>query len=269
MTAGVQGFPEAIWRPSPNFGYGSKPWNYGRVGRPEPIRQVIIHTGEIPTASRLINSLSKTTRVDSRGNRVFTSAHYVVDDNAVYQLVDDRNVAWHGGSPNVYSIGIEVVGYHDDPDTWSPEKVEQLGRLVGWLSSVYDIPLVYVGGALGVSDYSIPYSSYVAHGAYSASREDPGPYFDFGPVRQVALSYMDQTDGGEMMAGLIPGYMPQPSRYGPPGYDWEASEDADPPDEVVSNPSGGGNAPGTLTAGPPGGALALLALVAVALWFNR
>ena len=266
----VQGFPGAVWTPSPNFGYGSRPWNYGRVGRPEPIRQVIIHTGEIPTAARLINSLSKTTRVDDEGNRVFTSAHYVVDDDAVYQLVDDRNVAWHGGSPNAYSIGIEIVGYHDDPATWSPEKIEQLGQLVGWLATVYDIPLVYVGGELGIPDYSIPYSSFVAHGAYSASREDPGPYFDFGPVRQVALTYMDQTDGGEMMAGLDSGFLQQPARYGPPGYDWSAGEEETPPAEVVSNPAGGGTAPGTLTAGPPGGAIALLVVGAgLVLWANR
>lgn len=88
---------QIIWKPSPNYSgnMGSKSvivchWWDKKEKRPSL-------SG---TVSWLCNPAAK------------VSAHYVVSDRTVYQLVAEDKVAWHAMSANSFSIGIEV-----DPNT--------------------------------------------------------------------------------------------------------------------------------------------------------
>ena len=166
-------YPRAVWHGSPNF----------RAGRRDIINKVVLHTTEGGEAS------SVSTLTDgNRASRV--SAHYLVlPSGRVLQLVADENEAWHARDLNRESIGIEVVGWADRPATWSPEVVESLGNLVGWLSKTYRLPLRYRD--LGEPDSG---QAFVAHGAIDPSRRyDPGEWFPWSSVKAQAESY---SDGG-------------------------------------------------------------------------
>lgn len=82
--------------PSPNFAAG--------VGR--TIDTIVLHN----TAGTLAPSLQRLQDPNAQ-----VSAHYAVDRGGeVYQLVDEKNVAWHAGNRdvNARSIGIEIVAYN-------------------------------------------------------------------------------------------------------------------------------------------------------------
>ena len=251
----VQGFPEARWHPSPVYGHGSRPWNWQNIGRSgsSDIRQVIAHTAESGSAQSALNSLSNVPL-----DRGLDSAHYLVADDVVYQLVDDRNQAWHGGNANPYSIGIETVGRADDPSTWTPGVIRNWGRLAGWLSWAYQIPLVYIDGALGQPAAPIPDRAFIAHGALSSTRYDPGVYFPWGEIRQAAVQYLDTTEPALLQAGLDPN--PQVQAELQPHPQWEG----DVADEPPAAESRQAKVPG-------GGPVIALLLVAagLALWVSR
>lgn len=94
--------PEIIWRPSPNYS--------GNMG---PKRELILHwwgdPADRPTFTGTVNYLCNP-QPNNPDRRV--SAHYVVSDTKIAQLVDERNVAWHARQANDWTIGIEV-----DPNT--------------------------------------------------------------------------------------------------------------------------------------------------------
>lgn len=78
---------------------------------------VVLHYTDVPTIQEALKILTDSNR-ESR-----VSSHYVIDeDGTIYQLVDDKNRAWHAGisslrgeeNVNNFSIGIELQngGYH-------------------------------------------------------------------------------------------------------------------------------------------------------------
>jgi len=59
--------------------------------------------------SRYFETLAKQDEFDNEAD-VYASAHYVIDDNIIIQMMPDREVAYHAGSTwwNRNSIGIEI-----------------------------------------------------------------------------------------------------------------------------------------------------------------
>jgi len=101
----------------------------------------------------------------------------------IYQLVRDDDTAWTVGAANPWTINIEVVGFSDNPGTWSPTVIDALGALTGWISSTFAIPLVYRASpsAAALS------RGFVAHGALQpADRYDPGPFFPWEEIKEIA-----------------------------------------------------------------------------------
>jgi len=73
-----------------------------------------------------------------------TSAHYVISRTGrIYQLVRLNDIAWHAGNRrvNAHSIGIEHVGFSDDPRGFTAAEYRASARLVAWLSLRYRIPV--------------------------------------------------------------------------------------------------------------------------------
>lgn len=110
---------------------------------------IVLHTTEAPAKSSL-NKLSE------RGE-----AHYCVTERGiVYRIVDRNREAFHAGRSmwrakedcDEYSIGIEVVGYHDK--SMPLVQINALKELVRRLKSSY-----------GISDANVVCHSHVAYGA--------------------------------------------------------------------------------------------------------
>ncbi len=96
---------------------------------------IILHTTEAPAKSAL-------SKLSERGE-----IHYVVDtDGRVYRIIDHRRVAFHCGRSmwdgrtrvDDFSVGIEVVGYHNKPIT--TKQTINLAALIGEIQSIYKIP---------------------------------------------------------------------------------------------------------------------------------
>ncbi len=78
------------------------------------------------------------------------SASYFVDPKEIWQVVDDKNAAWHVGATryfnscrNTNSIGIEMCCKKDSKGKWyfEPETVENTLDLAAMLMLKYNIPI--------------------------------------------------------------------------------------------------------------------------------
>lgn len=74
------------------------------------------------------------------------SAHYTVDSDSVVQSVQEKDVAWHAGPANGYSIGIEHAGFAKQSaaewgDEYSQAMLARSAELVADICRRYDIPV--------------------------------------------------------------------------------------------------------------------------------
>jgi len=105
------------------------------------------------------------------------SVHFMVDqDGNVFQYVDTDDTAYHARDHNRFSVGIEHVGWADDPATWTPAMVEASAKLAAWINEKH--PLVELDA-----------DHVVAHGSFQADRTDPGPYFPWAEYLSRARAY--------------------------------------------------------------------------------
>ena len=123
----------------------------------------------------------------NNNNAAEVAPHYLVGPSGeVVQFVDLDDAAVHARYYNSRSIGIEVAGWEQDPDTWSVETIESLKQLVLYLSSRFQIPLSQPPGDANTAEKCLldgvgivghhqiqPSPCYTG----SAARSDPGIYF--------------------------------------------------------------------------------------------
>lgn len=115
--------------------------NYGYIRKANTIKYIVIHyTGNAKdTAKGNANYFAN--------NVVGNGAHYFVDNDCVYQTVDDNIIAWHCQSPgmalkcacrNANSIGVEMCcsGNYDV----SEKTVANTIKVVKYLMNKYNIP---------------------------------------------------------------------------------------------------------------------------------
>jgi len=79
------------------------------------------------------------------------SAHYFVDENNVYQSIEDKNIAWHCGASKYYhsqcrnynSIGVELCSYINSKGKYDfkPKTVENAAWVTKILMNKYKVPL--------------------------------------------------------------------------------------------------------------------------------
>jgi len=113
--------------------------NYSKFNRTRPIRPstkyIILHTTEGAESG----SLNKVRRYGEAN-------YFVCQSGLVYRIIDKNRIAKHTGRSmwdgqntiDNYSIGIEIVGYHNKDIT--DAQYEALKELLRQLQSVYDIP---------------------------------------------------------------------------------------------------------------------------------
>ncbi|HET6295623.1 MAG TPA: peptidoglycan recognition family protein [Kribbella sp.] len=93
-------YPGAIWNPAISSNY--------RVGRTAAISTIVIHVTQGSYAGTISWFKNASAKV---------SAHYVIrsSDGQVTQMVAEKDTAWHVGTANPYTIGLEHEGFVDQP----------------------------------------------------------------------------------------------------------------------------------------------------------
>lgn len=114
-----------------------------------------------------------------------TSIHYNVDADSVVQSVHEKDIAWHAGPVNDFSIGVEHAGYarqteKEWQDPYSIAMLEQSAKLVADICLRWTIPVLKLGaislssglrsGICGHSDVTFGLEQGRGH-------TDPGPFF--------------------------------------------------------------------------------------------
>ncbi len=165
-------YPPAIWDPAPSCNYSSR--------NGTPISHVTIHTMEGTYAGAI------SWAQDCNSN---VSFHYAVrsSDGQVTQLVLESDMAWHVGSENDYTIGIEHEGYINDPSWLTKELYQSSAAICRDICSTggYGIdPLrTHDGPACSGSTSSCLLGGCIrikGHQHFpNQTHTDPGPYYDW------------------------------------------------------------------------------------------
>jgi len=118
-------YPGAIWNPACSCNY--------TVGRTQAISAITIHVTQgsyAGTISWFKNSAAK------------VSAHYVIrsSDGQVTQMVAEKDKAWHVGTENGYTVGIEHEGYVDQPSWFTDAMYRSSAALVRNIADRRGIP---------------------------------------------------------------------------------------------------------------------------------
>jgi N-acetyl-anhydromuramyl-L-alanine amidase AmpD len=146
--------------------------NFTKAKRPESaIRFIVIHVseGSFPgTVAWLQNP------------RAHSSANFVVGrEGEVQQLVPLHDIAWHAGNwaYNVRSVGIENVGFTDDPAGFTTREYRATARIAAVIArrSVIPIDRHHIIGHNEVPDPNDP-----LQGGGIDNHTDPGTYWEWG-----------------------------------------------------------------------------------------
>lgn len=186
MLGASQDYPQAVWVPA-------APNNYvvGNRGVGD-IDTIIIHTTQSSTAQSTINWFQNNCQHGQERNPSCkgVSAHYLIDQNGkVYQMVKEKDYAQHAGRMNTRSIGIEHVGWVDQPG-WATDAMYQASAaLIQYLTTKYNIPK--------------DRSHIIGHNEVSGTTHtDPGPYWDWNYFMQLVL----RSPGRYLTSYLSPGW---------------------------------------------------------------
>jgi N-acetylmuramoyl-L-alanine amidase len=164
-------------------GTSTNPCTYDQAGRPSDyaINFVAIHDIEGTVQSALTTFQTVTSGV---------SIHYIVGaDGTVYQVLHEKDVAWHVGNYwyNQHAVGIEHEGYDATGYQWyNATEYLASAKLVAYLLKKYNIPL---------DRYHV-----IAHGTVPSpttsvmpNHVDPGPYwlwsYYFDLIHQQGVPY--------------------------------------------------------------------------------
>lgn len=177
-TAGQPDRPNTreIQKPPVDTRYQSP--NFSERGNTD-IDTIILHH----TVGDLNSSIGELMRTKPDPNgRSRVSAHYVIDkDGTIYQLVDDKKVAWHAGDVNSRSIGIEIVNRGNGNDPYTEAQYRALEQLVPYLAQKYDVPM----------------NRLLGHSDVSPRGPEPSSNFDWARVRRAVEDAADAVPGDE------------------------------------------------------------------------
>jgi len=176
-------YPLAEWIPAYEGNF--------RAGNRTNIRWVVVHVIQ-GTATSAINWF--------RDPRAKVSAHYIVDfGGKVYQLVREKDVAWHAGNRyyNEYSIGIEHEGFVE-VKLFTESQYLMSARLTAYILLKYGLEPVHPmgiappdplssSGVIGHDQVPDPYNPAVGGGA--SHHTDPGSNWDWEKYMNYVKTY--------------------------------------------------------------------------------
>lgn len=123
------------------------PYNFTHIENKRNMWIVIHYVGAVSTAKANANYFY----TSKRG----ASAHYFVDENEIWQVVNDNDNAWHVGGASKYynscrnnnSIGVEMCCKRKGTNgEWyfEPKTIENTIELVRFLKKKYDVPMIRI-----------------------------------------------------------------------------------------------------------------------------
>ncbi|HKO56044.1 MAG TPA: N-acetylmuramoyl-L-alanine amidase [Thermoanaerobaculia bacterium] len=185
-------YSPALWNPAASCNY--------TVGRTVPVTHVTIHTAEGSYAGTISWFQNCSAQV---------SAHYVVrsSDGQITQMVLERDKAWHVGSENGYTVGIEHEGFMSAPSTWFTDAMYDASALLTrdiCTSNGIDKTKVY-DGSLGWNAVISDKAAYTVKGHVnypSQTHQDPGSGWNWPRYRSLVAG----TSGGSSQLLLNPGF---------------------------------------------------------------
>ncbi len=184
--------PNAIWAPAATT-------NFDPANRPveEAITYVVIHDIEGSAQSAIA-----TFQDPKRG----ASSHYVVNSSQIWQMVKERDVAWHAGNREInhHSVGIEHEGFAGRPGFYNALLYETSARLVREITARYNIPRdrTHI-----ISHAEVPHPTKPGFFGGASGHTDPGPYWDWqtfmtlvrNEARLVEFQFPEVIHPGELL----------------------------------------------------------------------
>ncbi len=118
------------------------------------------------------------------------SAHYVVrsSDGQVTQMVHEEDKAWHVGTENPYTVGIEHEGYVDDPGRWYTEAMYQASAML--TADIADRNGIPISRTYIVGHVELP----------NQTHTDPGSGWDWDHYMDLVNSF---SSGGSAAGNII------------------------------------------------------------------
>jgi len=187
-------YPEAVWKPALDSNFSGS----DREANGLKIRWVIIHVIE-GSAQAAINWF--------KDPRAGASSHYIVDyDGTVYQMVKEKDIAWHAGNwaYNEHSIGIEHAGYAEQK-MFTEEEYRASAKLVAHLLKKYNVSLQHLEG-LAPADPSrgsgiighnqVPDPADPSVGGGKSHHYDPGENWDWKHYMELVKQYYESLPAG-------------------------------------------------------------------------
>ena len=184
-------YAPALWNPAASCNY--------TVGRTAAITNVVIHTTEGSYAGTISWFQNCSAQV---------SAHYVIrsSDGQITQMVYEKDKAWHVGSENSYTIGIEHEGYVSNPSWYTDAMYNQSALLTRDICASYgfDKTKVY-DGSLGWNAVITDRAQYVVKGHVNypnQTHQDPGSGWNWPKYRNLVIG----STGGTTQLLANPGF---------------------------------------------------------------
>lgn len=185
-------YAPAIWNPAATCNYSA--------GRSTPFTHVAVHT----TQGSYAGAISWFKNCSSQ-----VSAHYVLrsSDGQITQMVREGDRAWHIGSSNGYTVGLEHEGYIANPGAWYTTAMYNASAvLTRDVLAARSLPRKVYDGSLGW-DAKLSDSSYNVKGHINYANQthtDPGSGWDWR--RYKTLVDGTSTAPSKPVPGSIIGY---------------------------------------------------------------
>jgi N-acetyl-anhydromuramyl-L-alanine amidase AmpD len=170
-------YAPALWNAAASCNY--------TVGRTVAVTNITVHT----TQGSYAGSISWFQNCSAQ-----VSAHYVVrsSDGQITQMVREQDKAWHVGSENGYTIGIEHEGFIENPSAWYTDAMYNASALLTrdiCTSYGFDKTKVY-DGSLGWNAVVTDRARFVAKGHVNypnQSHQDPGSGWNWTKYRNLVI----------------------------------------------------------------------------------
>ena len=168
-------YPAATWIPAAatNFSVADRPNDY-------PVDMIVIHDieGSASTAIKMFQNPAR-----------HGSANYIVSyAGGVWQMVLERDIAWHAGNWDYItrSIGIEHEGYAWTPGLYTKAEYRASAHLAASICSRWGVPMDRAH-VIGHSQVPDPFHPGLFGG--DSHHTDPGPYWNWTTYMSLAQYY--------------------------------------------------------------------------------